>query len=372
MTTTRLERLTAGLRAAGLAGLALMPDANLTYLSGLRFHPGKRLTLALIPADGSTPCMVLPALEQSQVEAKSRLPMRLFAWGDADGPQAALAAALAAAFPQGLGEAPLAVEHTSMRLLELRTLEAAQPGLRTSDAGPLMASLRMAKDAEELAAIEQAVRIVEAALQVTIAQIRPGLSERALSRICSEAIMAAGAEGESFTNIVAAGPGAANPHHQSGERPLQVGDLIIIDCGARYDGYISDITRTVALGEPDEEARQVYELVRLANAAGRQACRPGASGASIDAATRAVIEAGGYGQYFIHRTGHGFGSETHEQPDIVAGNDEPLAVGTTFTIEPGIYLPGRVGVRIEDDMVLTADGARSLTTLPRELLIIPA
>jgi Xaa-Pro dipeptidase len=372
MSSTRLERLISSMGEAGMAGAALMPEANLSYLSGLHFHAGKRLTLALIPVDGGSPCLVLPALEQAQAQAKSLLPMRFFAWDDAAGPQAALSAAVAAAFPQGLGVAPLAVEHTSMRVMELRALEAVIPDLRTSDVGPLMAALRMIKDVQELAAIERAVQMVETALQATLAQIRVGISERVLSRICSEAIMATGAEGESFANIVAAGPGAANPHHQNSERPLQAGDLIIIDCGARYGGYISDITRTVALGEPDDEARQIYELVRLANAAGRDACRPGASGTSIDAATRAVIEAGGYGQYFIHRTGHGFGSETHELPNIVAGSDEPLPSGATFTIEPGIYLPGRLGVRIEDDMVLTADGARSLTTLPRELLVIPA
>ncbi|NTW03442.1 MAG: M24 family metallopeptidase, partial [Oscillochloris sp.] len=135
--------------------------------------------------------------------------------------------------------------------------------------------------------------------------------------------------------------------------------------------YISDTTRTVALGEPDAEARAVYELVRRANAAGKVASRPEATGTEIDAATRQVIVDGGYGEYFIHRTGHGIGLEVHELPNIVAGSDEPLAPGTTFTIEPGIYIPGKLGVRIEDDMVITADGARSLTRMDRELRIIP-
>ncbi len=366
---SRLERLVADLRKAGLPGLALMPDANLTYLSGLSFHHGKRLTLVFIPAEGGQPCFVLPALEQAKCEAGSRIAMRYFPWGDAEGPTAALAAALTSAFPQGLA-GPLAVEDTALRMLELRALEAALPGLQTVDATTLLAGLRMTKDGAELAAIERAVAIVEVALERTIAQIRPGMSERALSRFCAEAIVAAGGDGESFANIIASGPNAANPHHSNSERTFQPGDLIIIDCGACYAGYISDITRTVALGEPGAEARRIYELVLAANEAGRRAAGPGVSGALIDAAARGVIVAGGYGDYFIHRTGHGFGLEAHELPNLVAGSDAPLAVGTTFTVEPGIYLPGRTGVRIEDDLVITAAGARSLTSFPRELRVL--
>lgn len=372
MSTQRLDRVIAALRERGLAGLVLMPDANLTYLTSLSFHKGKRLTLVFIPADGATPCFLVPALEQTKCEAGSLLAFRYFPWADAEGPAAALAAAVAAAFPAGLGGRELAVEYTSLRVMELRALEAAIPGLRTADATAMMADLRMVKDEQELAAIEEAVRIVELALRRTADQIRVGMTERELSRICADAIVAAGADAESFENIVASGPNGANPHHSNSDRAFQPGDLIIIDCGARYGGYISDITRTFALGEPAEEARRIYELVLRANAEGRRAARPEATGAAIDAAARAVIEAGGYGPYFMHRTGHGFGLEGHELPNIVAGNDEPLAPGTTFTVEPGIYLPGVAGVRIEDDMVITADGARSLTSFPRELVIIPA
>jgi Xaa-Pro aminopeptidase len=229
----------------------------------------------------------------------------------------------------------------------------------------------MAKDAAELAIMERAAQIVEAGLARAIAQIRVGMTERQLSKIVSEEIVAAGGEGESFENIVASGPNGANPHHSNGDRAFVSGDLIIIDCGARYRGYISDTTRTVALGEPGDEARAVYELVRRANEAGKAAARPEATGAEVDAAARQVIDAGGYGEYFIHRTGHGIGLEVHELPNIVAGSDEPLAPGTTFTVEPGIYIPGKLGVRIEDDVVITPDGARSLTSMDRALLVIP-
>ncbi|NNJ11194.1 aminopeptidase P family protein [Chloroflexales bacterium ZM16-3] len=372
METSRLDRVTAALHGRGMAGLALMPDANLTYLTGLTFHHGKRLTLAIFPADGSQPCFIIPALERTRAEASSSIPMRYFPWADADGPVEAARAAMEAALGPALRGMPLGVEYTALRVMELRGLEAAMPGIEVADATDLLAELRMAKDADELAIMEQAARIVEAGLARAIGQIRVGMTERQLSKIVSEEIVAAGGEGESFENIVASGPNGANPHHSNSDRAFVSGDLITIDCGARYRGYISDTTRTVALGEPDAEARAVYDLVRRANEAGKAAARPEASGSEIDAAARQVIEAGGYGAYFIHRTGHGIGMEVHELPNIVAGSDAPLVPGTTFTIEPGIYIPGRIGVRIEDDMVITADGARSLTNMSRELLVIPA
>lgn len=372
MSQDRLSRVVAELRNRRWGALVLMPDANLRYLSGLKFHHGKRLTLAIVPADGAPPCFVIPALELNQAQAKTQIPMRFFPWSDAAGPAEALRDALATAIGPELRGRPIGVEYTAMRVMELRALEAALPDLRTVDAIPLLSELRMVKDAQELALMTEAVRIIEVALANAIAQIGPGMTERRLSKIISEEVAAAGGEGETFENIVASGPHGASPHHSNTDRAFQPGDLIIIDCGALYGGYGSDITRTIAYGEPDEEARRVYELVKRANAAGCAASRPEATGTEIDAAARRVIAEGGYGEHFIHRTGHGLGLEGHELPNIVAGSDEPLAPGTTFTVEPGIYLPGKLGVRIEDNLVITASGARSLTSFERELIVIPA
>ncbi|NTV64956.1 MAG: aminopeptidase P family protein, partial [Oscillochloris sp.] len=254
MLNSRLERVIAALRARQMAGLALMPDANLTYLTGLTFHHGKRLTVALFPADGSQPCFIIPALEQSRVEDSSSIPMCYFAWADAEGAAQAARRAMQAAFGETAPDLPLGIEYTALRVMELRGLEAAMPGLQVADATDLLAELRMAKDAEELAIMQRAAQIVEVGLSRAIAQIRVGMSERQLSKIVSEEIVAAGADGESFENIIASGPNGANPHHSNGQRVFAPGDLIIIDCGARYGGYISDTTRTVALGEPDAEA----------------------------------------------------------------------------------------------------------------------
>jgi len=176
----------------------------------------------------------------------------------------------------------------------------------------------------------------------------------------------AGAQTVSFSPIVSGGPNSANPHASPTDRPVNRGDFLLFDWGAYVGGYASDITRTFPVGEMGPEMRRIYDLVQEANAAGRAAVRPGATCSEVDAAARRVIEAGGYGEYFIHRTGHGLGLQVHEAPFIVAGNERVLESGMTFTIEPGIYLPGRNGVRIEDDVVVTDDGGESLTTYSRE------
>jgi len=183
-------------------------------------------------------------------------------------------------------------------------------------------------------------------------------------------LLSAGAQSLLFEPLVQAGPNAANPHAHAGDRPLQRGDLVVIDFGAVVDGYGSDITRTIAIGEPDAEMRAVYEVVKAANAAGRAAARPGATGEAVDRAARAVIESAGYGPSFTHRTGHGLGLEGHEPPYMVRGEATILQPGMTFTVEPGIYLAGKGGVRIEDDVLVTADGSETLTTLTRELIIL--
>lgn len=377
MQSERFSKLLAGLGSLGLDGIALMPNSNLRYLTGLAFHPSKRLTLALVPANGHIPCFVLPSLEASAVRTALGMPVELFTWTDTQGPATALKDAFAYAFHKP--SVRVGIEYSAMRVMELRALELAAGAngcaLETVDASSLLAAMRMVKDEGEQAAMAQAARIVETALQETVRHIHVGVTERQLMRICSQAILEAGAEGESFEAIVASGPNSANPHHGGSDRPFQAGDLIVIDCGAVYGGYASDITRTFALGEPSPQARHIYDVVKAANAAGKAAIHPNVSGEAIDRAARGVIEQAGYGQYFPHRTGHGLGIEVnpcHEPPDLVAGSSAPLAVGTTFTIESGVYIDGVGGVRIEDDVVITEDGYRSFTQFDRELIVLLA
>jgi Xaa-Pro dipeptidase len=361
----RLTRLRAAMRPAGIDVLAVVPGANMRYLAGLDIHMNERLAVAFFPADGK-PAMVLPTLETPRAKAQARFPITFYSWDDADGPAGALSRCVA---ELGLAGRQIGVEYTAMRVLELRAIESRAPGAQALDATPMIAELRMIKDDQELAAMRRAVAVVEAALGAAVAQIRAGMTELELAAIWEREMRARGGE-PSFGTIIASGPNAANPHHSNSDRAFQPGDFIIMDGGVWNDGYASDITRTIALGQPNQQARAIYELVQGANAAGRLYARPEATGEEIDQAARKVIADGGYGQYFIHRTGHGLGLEIHEPPYIVAGSLEPLAPGTTFTIEPGVYVEGVCGVRIEDDVVITAEGAESLTSFDRNLIIV--
>jgi Xaa-Pro dipeptidase len=361
--TTRIDRLRTAMRDADTDMLAIVPGANLLYLLGLTMHSSERLAVAFIGREGDVG-LVLPALEQPRAEAEARVRIRCYPWHDADGYEQALKQCIT---QMGIG-GTLAVEYTAMRVLELRAIEAAAM-VETSDATPMIAQLRITKDADELAAMCAAVQAVEAGLREAIAFMRPGVTEREVADVWEQAMRTAGSEGTSFTTIVASGPNSANPHHTTGDRQLQPGDLVVLDGGARVGGYMSDITRTVAVGEPGPEARRLYETVLAANRAGVAAVQQGVSGADIDAAARDIIDAAGYGAYFVHRTGHGLGIEIHEPPYLHANSTAPLPLCATFTVEPGVYVSGVGGVRIEDDVVLTENGGKCLTTFERELIV---
>lgn len=361
--TDRLARVQAALVAADLDALALVPGANMTYLLGLSIHSSERLAVAFCTPEGEVH-MVLPALEESRAAAQALVPITFYSWTDAEGFDEALARCIDTIELDGL----LGVEYTAMRVLELRAIEeVCAPA--TVDATPLLAKLRMVKDAEEIAAMQAAVQAVEQGLKAAIDFVRPGVTEREVQRVWEEAMIAAGAQGTSFETMIASGPNTANPHHTTSDRQLALGELVMFDGGARVNGYCSDITRTVALGPISDELREMYEVVLAANRAGVAAIKPETTGAAIDHAARSVITKAGYGPYFVHRTGHGLGIEIHEPPYINTTETAPLPVGATFTIEPGVYLEGKGGVRIEDDVIVTADGGHCLTSFPRELIV---
>jgi Xaa-Pro dipeptidase len=359
----RLSQLVHQASAHGLDALALVPGPNLFYLTGLSFHLSERPIVALLPVDRN-PAIVLPVLEAVQVE---RAPFRLetYPYTDEEGYTAAFQRACAAL---ELAESMVGVEELRMRLLEARLLERYAPGCQLLPVEEVMAELRMRKDEHEIAQMRRAITITETALQATMRQIEVLMTEQALAALLKVEMLKAGGEEMSFSPIVVAGPNSASPHSTSSERPIMAGDTIIVDCGVTVGGYAADITRTFAIGGLAPEMARVYEVVRAANAAGRMAVRPGVSAEEVDWAARVLIEEAGYGEYFFHRTGHGLGLETHEPPYIVAGNKQVLEPGMTFTVEPGIYLPGQGGVRIEDDVLVTSGGAESLTTFPRELI----
>ena len=367
MNAHRLQQLQEEILHHGLDGLALVPGPNLVYISGIHAHLSERPLVLFLPVDDE-PAIIIPQLEATKARDAGIADGRIFAWSDEEGYSGAFQQACA--FLE-LSDYLLGVESLRMRVLELELLRRYAPGLSTSHAEPVLDTLRMSKDEQELAAMDRAVAIAQTAMERLLPLLKPGMTERQVASTLSRELLDAGSGSLPFEPIVAAGANGALPHAVPGNHPLREGELLIIDWGASDGGYFSDITRTFAVGEIDDALRQVYDLVQAANATGREASRPGASGQDIDRATRAVITRGGYGDYFIHRTGHGLGLDVHESPGIVEGNSDPLPEGAVFTVEPGIYLPGRGGVRIEDNVVLTREGHRSLTTLPRDLIQLP-
>ncbi len=361
MSTPQLETLHRIIERAEVDAVALIPGANLRALTGIEFHLMERPLVAFF-APGKTSVAVVPALEEPRL-AECPIPFETFPWEDADGPRAAFAAAAGALKLRGA----LGVEGLRMRVMEAHLIEEFFLDVRLRPVDEALAALRLHKDTEALAAMRQAIRISEQALEATLAQVRVGMSEREIAAALVIEQLRRGGGKHPFEPIVLSGPKSALPHGEPDDRAVQAGEPLLIDFGTTVRGYASDITRTFSVGRPSPRLEEIYAVVQAANEAGRRAAGPGVPAQEIDRAARRVIEQAGYGPYFTHRTGHGLGLEAHEAPSIVEGNTLVLEEGMVFTVEPGIYLPDVLGVRIEDDLVITAEGAESLTTFPREL-----
>ncbi|MGB2895476.1 MAG: Xaa-Pro peptidase family protein [Anaerolineales bacterium] len=367
MTIDRYSHLKEGMKAQNVDLLALIPSPTFFYLSGLDFHLMERPIVGFF-SPHRQPLLVVPELERDRAESSS-FECEIIAYGESD-------ASRQVAFTQAVEKikglsTKIGIEPLRMRAFEMQLFEQVNPEWTFVNAEVLLRELRIQKDEAEIESIRKAVVIAEKALHETLPQIRCDISERELAAELTIQLLKAGSEPDlPFNPIVASGPNSALPHATPTDRQLEIGDLLILDWGARHDGYISDITRTFAIGEIDPELMHIAEIVALANDAGREAASPGAQCGLVDKAAREVIDAAGFGEYFVHRTGHGIGLEAHEPPNIREGEELLLMPGMTFTVEPGIYLPNRGGVRIEDDVVVTQSGAVSLTTLPRHLEIL--
>lgn len=373
MNEKRVARLIERARAQGLEAVVIMPGPNLYYLTGLEMHLSERPALLFFPT-GSEPFAFCPAFEAERVTTGAGI-SSVFAWGEEEGPAPVLKRALT---EKGIGGGVLGVEYRYMRVLERELLAKAiadvpsvmgarAPALQYEDAGLILADLRTVKDADELSRMEKAAEIVDAGVKAAHEFIKPGVTEQQVAAYMERELQKLGAE-PPFEIMVASGPRSAIPHAATTDRVLQEGELVWVDFVWQYHGYTGDITRTYPVGQVTGKLAEIYQICLEAQAKARAEARPGMSGAQVDAIARNYIAAKGYGQNFTHRTGHGLGLEVHEEPYIVGSNHRPLEVGNTFTIEPGIYIPGLGGVRIEDDMVLEAAGARSLTQYPRDLL----
>ncbi len=364
MYARRLAAAADGARAAGLAGLVVTPGYDLRYLTGSRAQTFERLTALVVSSSGEStvvlPRMELAALRESAV---ADLGLTVRDWVDGEDPYRLVA--------QALGGAPAAIAVTdsmpALHLLPLAGVLGMVPVLATG----VLAALRMVKDTHEI----EALRTAGAAIDRVHAQVPqflvPGRTEAEVAADITNAIVAEGHSEAAFV-IVGSGPHGADPHHECSDRELQAGDIVVVDIGGPVEpGYNSDCTRTYSLGEPDPEVAGQYAVLQRAQAAAVAAVRPGVRAEAIDAAARDVLAQAGLADYFVHRTGHGIGLSVHEEPYIVAGNDQPLAEGMAFSVEPGIYLPGRWGARIEDIVIVTADGALPVNTRPHDLTVVP-
>lgn len=367
MTQARLNNLTASMRTSNLDAVILNPGPMLTYLTGVEFHLMERPVVLFI-APGKDPVLVLPELELLKLDL---FPYKVQAFAYGEIPSEWDAAFRKAAQSLGLDGKRIGVEPRQLRLMEFSHVKAGAPEAEYPDASEVLNQLRLKKDKAEVDAMRRAVKIAQDALEATIPSIKIGMTERELSSELVVQLLRNGSDPAiPFSPIVSGGPNGANPHASPTDRKLQAGDLLVVDWGAAYHGYMSDLTRTFAVGEVDAECQKIHKIVQEANAAGRAAGKPGAPCADVDIATRAVIEKSGYGQYFTHRTGHGLGMEGHEDPYMRSDNMQLLEPGMAYTVEPGIYLPNRNGVRIEDDVVITETGADCLSDMPREIRVV--
>ena len=367
MTLARLEKLTASMRTSDLDAVILNPGPTLAYLTGVEFHLMER-PVVLFVAPGKEPVLVLPELELLKLNL---FPYKVQAFAYGENPVEWDEAFRKAAQSLGLDGKRIGVEPRQLRLMEFRHVKAGAPESDFPDASNVLSQLRLKKDQAEVDTMRRAVKIAQDALEATLPLIKIGVTERELSSELVVQLLKHGSDPAlPFSPIVSGGPNGANPHASPTDRKLQAGDLLVVDWGAAYHGYISDLTRTFAVGEVDAECQKIHKIVQEANAAGRAAGKPGVPCANVDIATRDVIERSGYGKYFTHRTGHGIGMEGHEDPYMRGDNMQLLEPGMAYTVEPGIYLPDRNGVRIEDNVVITETGAECLSDMPREIRVV--
>ncbi|MFI6944117.1 aminopeptidase P family protein [Streptomyces sp. NPDC050418] len=358
----RMERAAAAAADAGLDGVLIAPGPDMVWLTG--YQPPaetERLTM-LVLAAGQDPVLVVPTLEAPDAEKAAGAPaLTLRDWTDGKDPYAVTAPLLDMDGRFGVSDNTWA--------LHLLGIQGQLPGTTYTPLTASLPMLRGVKDAHELERLAAAGAAADATYE-EIKKVRfAGRRENEVAGDLAGLLRQYGHEQVDFT-VVGSGPNGANPHHEAGERTIEHGDMIVLDFGGLMHGYGSDTSRTVHVGEPTAEEQKVHDIVRQAQEAGCAAVRPGIACQEVDRAARAVIDDAGYGEYFIHRTGHGIGVTTHEPPYMIEGEEQPLVPGMCFSVEPGIYLPGRFGVRIEDIVTVTEDGGRRLNTTARELAVV--
>ena len=361
----RLSRVRTAMHENGQDTLILTPGAAMRYLTGFS-EPGSRF-LALVVPDDQRWLFITPALNAEQARANPAGVTDIRVWDDAQGWET-LMAQIGKDLMLDIGIVGLDDDMPARFALKIQEL---MPTALLKLAGAALTPLRAIKDTLELATLQRAAEATDALIPIAYDACRIGVSEMEIALAIQQSI-ARGGNADSFAPIVGAGSNGASPHHNTGKTKVKTGDVIILDFGAMTDGYHGDITRTVAVGEASDEARRVYDIVYQAHQAGVAAVQPGATAHDVDAAARKVIADAGYGEFFIHRTGHGIGLDDHEAPYMLSGNYTHLQPGHCFSVEPGIYLPGKFGVRLENIVTVEDDGKARVfnEAIPPELMVL--
>ncbi len=356
MNQSRINRVIENMNACGLDQILVTATPSVYYLTGKWVSPGERMLALYLNSNGDTALYANRLFALSGSEG-----VNLVEFDDTEDPVALLA--------QQVKAGKIGIDKVWPSQFTIRLMEA-KAGLTPVLGSAPVDDARMCKDAEEIALMRAASRMNDEALRRTMGMISEGMTELELQDAYLKNAKAVGGNGASFTPITCFGPNCAEPHHDNDETRLKKGDSVILDVGLAYQRYCSDMTRTVFFGGITEEQQRVYDVCRRANEAGRAAVKPGLPMCEFDRAARSVIEDAGLGKYFIHRTGHGIGLEVHEHPDNSATSRIIAKPGMCFSVEPGIYLPGNFGVRIEDLVCVTEDGCETLNELDHDLHVV--
>lgn len=351
-------------RTAGINAFLINSEKNMRYFAGFSVLSLERFAGIIIPVENHTPILVVSKLEAEKAKEYSAF-RDVRSYEDSENPAILLKRIIK---EQKLEEAIFGVEWT-LPFKFYRMLNECSPQIRVKDASNLFSQLRSIKSAEELEKIKRAASIVAKGIKTGIESIQPGVSELSISFEIEKTIKQSGGESVPFC-LVLSGSNSALPHGETSNRKINKKDVVLMDVGAVYKGYYADLTRTLFVGEATKIQRKIYETVLKAQEVAIKAVKPNIKAEQVDMTARKIIEDSGYGRYFTHRTGHGLGLEVHEEPYITSGNKTVLRRGMTFTIEPGIYLPGKFGVRIEDDIAVSETRGELLSNLCKEILII--
>lgn len=363
--TERAAKLAEELKKRGLDALYIGPSTDLEYIGELDTHPDERVRGLAVDKNGKCFAMTPLLYKEEIVRAFGDVPFYA-EWNDHEG--------FTGAFKRGCEHLGILggkiAFNDGVRAVDMLAIRDTMD-IRMVNGQDILAPLRSQKDDEELDRLREAARMIDFTVEKLFTFIKPGMKERDIIKKIPDFLEEAGCTEMSFSPIVASGPNASMPHYGGDQRVIQEQDVIILDLGCRYKSYCSDTSRTFFVGEPTDEQREIYEIVRLAQAAGEAAVKPGATGQDVDRAARRIIEEAGYGKYFFNRVGHGVGIAVHENPYIIEGNDKPLKPGNVFSIEPGIYIAGKFGMRVENLVTVKPDGtAEALNKTTREMRII--